>query len=162
MCRIAQAEFAADSSAPSAARHWVSGLLDRWELSSLSDMATLLTSELATNAVRHTRSAPTVTAAAADGVLEIAVADRDPNHLPGISHAQQTTQPGGRGLAIVETLAQQWGTKVLPQGKQVWFHLGIRDWSYRSACRCPSDDPDMTVLASGTQVLANAGPWDDI
>jgi anti-sigma regulatory factor (Ser/Thr protein kinase) len=161
MCRITQAEFEADSSAPSAARLWVSCLLDRWDLSALSDKATLLTSELATNAVRHTHSAPTVTAAVADGALEIAVADGDPHHLPGMSNAQQPTAPGGRGLAIVEALSEQWGTRVLPQGKQVWFRLETGDWTFRSGCRCPGEDPDVTVLASGSQALANAGPWDD-
>ena len=87
MCRLTSAAFVADGSAPSAAREWVGAVLEHWELAALLDTATLLTSEVVTNAIRHARSGPTVTASVADGCLEIGVSDGDAQHL----HQRSTT-----------------------------------------------------------------------
>ena len=100
MCRLAEAEFAADASAAKAARDWIAELLERWELGGLAETASLLTSETVTNAVRHTAGAPTVIAAVADGVIEVAVVDHDPTSAPQMSRVEDALATSGRGLAI--------------------------------------------------------------
>jgi anti-sigma regulatory factor (Ser/Thr protein kinase) len=161
MCRFATAQFEAGNSAPSAARHWVNGLLDHWELTALSDNAALITSEVVTNAVRHASSAPTLTAAVVGGFLEVGVTDSESQHLPERDLNVDSGAENGRGLNIVQALADDWGTSLLPHGKQVWFRMDVHDWPYLPACRCPEDhDPDVVELASGRLVLPNPGPWD--
>ena len=32
-------------------------------------------------------------------------------------------EEGGRGLLLVETIAERWGVDPLPSGKRVWFEL---------------------------------------
>lgn len=75
--------------------------------------AQLCLSEIATNAVKHSRSAApggqfTVRIAIAAGRLRVEVEDGGGPWLP---RPRETSQPGhrGRGLAIVRDLSDQWG-----------------------------------------------------
>jgi anti-sigma regulatory factor (Ser/Thr protein kinase) len=95
------------------------------------DTATLLTSELVTNAVLHTASgAPggTVTIVVvdvADGVL-IEVIDDGSVGTPVVKDDLITTN--GHGLYLVQQLTAQWGYLRDPAGTTVWFHLPS-DWA---------------------------------
>ncbi len=126
----------------------------------LSETANLLISELVSNAVRHARSGPAITAAMADGFLEVGVTDGQPEGVPRVLSIDHTAE-GGRGMVIVEALSADWGVSILPKGKQVWFRLEASDWTYLTACRCHGDHIEKVVLGSGREVLANPGPWDD-
>ena len=96
-----------------------------------SDAATLLTSELVTNAIQHTASgAPggTVTIVVVnvpDGVL-VEVIDDGSADTPVVRHDLLT--PNGHGLLLVQQLAAQWGYLRDPAGTTVWFHLSCH-WS---------------------------------
>ena len=162
MCRIAHANFEAGASAPSAARAWITAVLDRWETPWLIETANLLTSELVSNAVLHGQSGPVVTAAVADGFLEVGVTDGRPDAVPLVLSTDNPTAEGGRGMALVEALSAEWGTTVLPEGKQTWFRLEATDWTYLTACQCHSDNVEKVVLDSGRRILAIAGPWDEV
>ena len=91
-----------------------------------SDAATLLTSELVTNAIQHTASgAPggTVTIVIVDvarGVL-IEVIDDGSAGVPVVKGDPFT--PDGHGLYLVKQLAAQWGYLRDQAGTTVWFHL---------------------------------------
>ena len=160
MCRLAGAEFDEDDGTPAASRQWLAALLDRWELNALVETAALLVSEVVTNAMQHAGSSPRITAAVADGALEVGVTDREPSGSPRKRSADDPRAAGGRGLAIVDALAADWGTTYLPDGKQVWFRLETRDWVHATECRCHGYDLDAQVLRSGLRVRVNRGPWD--
>lgn len=149
------------SAAPAEARHWVSDLLDRWELSHLSDLATLLTSEIVTNAVRHARSVPKLTVGVADGLLEVGVTDAVGDQPPVMSDSVDPTAESGRGLAIVEDLSEGWGTNILPEGKEVWFLLDTGEWPHRSRCACIGHDLNQAMLDTGHYFSTDAEPLDD-
>jgi anti-sigma regulatory factor (Ser/Thr protein kinase) len=127
MSLFATAEFDVDALTPAAARRWVSDLLEQWELPAWRERVSLLLSELVTNAVRHAESPSVVTVALADGVLEVAVTDREPGRLPRLCPDVGPDAEGGRGLAIVEGVANEWGTSLLPDGKKVWFRLQLAE-----------------------------------
>ena len=161
MCRIAKADFEGGMGAPSAARVWMADLLDRWEVPWLSEIASLLISELVTNAIRHAKSRPVITAAIADGLLEVGVTDGRPDEVPQVFSTEDPTRDGGRGMAIVEALSTDWGMTVQPKAKHVWFRLEATEWSYLTGCQCHSDHANRVVLDSGRHVVANSGPWDN-
>jgi anti-sigma regulatory factor (Ser/Thr protein kinase) len=104
-----------------------------------SDAATLLTSELVTNAIQHTASgAPggTVTIVIIDvarGVL-IEVIDDGSASVPIVKG--DLFAPDGHGLYLVKQLAAQWGYLRDQAGTTVWFHLSTADTSAETA------DPD--------------------
>ncbi|MFI1731339.1 ATP-binding protein [Streptomyces acidicola] len=96
----------------------------------LADTARTLVSEVVTNAVRHTRT-PTIrleTAVTEDGV-RVAVYDDSPAELlpPPLLTCGGYDDEGGRGLLLVQALAQGWGvgSAYAPGqgGKHVWFEL---------------------------------------
>jgi anti-sigma regulatory factor (Ser/Thr protein kinase) len=160
MCRIDRANFGASSGAPAEARHWVTDVLTRWEVTPLAETANLLTSELVSNAVRHAQSGPTITAAVANGFLEVGVTDGRSGEVPRVGSAIEAEAVGGRGMAIVEALSVAWGVHDFAQGKQVWFRLEATDWSFLPACRCSNEHTGRVFLGSGHGVVPNPGPWD--
>ncbi len=122
------AEFtlAAKPSAPAQARDLVRGVLNSWDLGVISDNATLLCSELVTNAVRHagTRVKIDLERLPDDGV-RVSVSDRAPGGHPRVV-APGVDDEGGRGLWLVERLASSWGTTRARRGKTIWFELLAR------------------------------------
>ena len=88
--------------------------------------ASLLVSELVTNALVHGRSGATLDVGLdARGVLRVVVHDDSPVPLPAVDQQPRTSAEGGRGLLIVSLLAARWGVEPGPDGgKAVWFELG--------------------------------------
>jgi anti-sigma regulatory factor (Ser/Thr protein kinase) len=105
----------------SAARRFVAGTLADWELSELADTITLLLSELVTNAIIHAEAAPDVTVRLLRDRVHVEVADGRSRTVD----AQETseTDSTGRGLALVDALAADWGSVSVADGKVVWFDV---------------------------------------
>ncbi|MET7316255.1 MULTISPECIES: ATP-binding protein [Streptomyces] len=113
----------ADLKAVPEARRALRELLRHWRQPEESDVAELLTSELVTNALVHTDDDAILTAVVSPHKLRVEVRDftaRGP--LPRIPEAGNDT--GGRGLVLVESLADAWGVRPHGVGKSVWFELG--------------------------------------
>jgi anti-sigma regulatory factor (Ser/Thr protein kinase) len=111
-----------------AARAFLTRLLDGWGVEdSVIDDASLLASELMTNAVRHGSGVVRLQVETEEGRLHVAVHD-DLDKTPVVNHAS-VASPGGRGMWIVESIARDWGTDVDGDapGKTVWFELTILD-----------------------------------
>ena len=88
----------------------------------VAEIAELLTGEVTTNVVLHTRT-PILRMAAEviGGKLRVCVSDSDP-HLPIVREPSQKEQ-SGRGLVLVKMLSKEWGAVQRPGGKVVWFTL---------------------------------------
>ncbi|AQU66809.1 ATP-binding protein [Streptomyces niveus] len=102
--------------------------LERWGLSRLEESAVLVLSELLTNAGRHARVSPgreieTRYVRLAD-TLRIEVHDATPERPEKREPAAEDC--GGRGLVLVEALADSWGVKDRHgPGKAVWAELSL-------------------------------------
>jgi anti-sigma regulatory factor (Ser/Thr protein kinase) len=84
--------------------------------------AMLLTSELVSNAILHAHSDFAVRITIDDDdAVSVAVCNHTPELLP---IAREPTATGGRGLALIEGIAQAWGFESSPDSKRVWFRLG--------------------------------------
>ena len=88
------------------------------------EAARLVTSELATNAVRHAGGDRyTVDVDVDHGVLRVEIVDDDPT-VPVEPAAAAPDAEGGRGLWLVAALAQRWGVRPTGAGgKAVWFQM---------------------------------------
>jgi hypothetical protein len=115
--------FAKGHDAPRAARCFVIETLRQWGRDELVDDAAVIVSELATNAVVHAQSDFTVTMSSPAGGVRITV--RDASVAPPIlGDLVTTTNTSGRGVALVATLSDEWGSDLLGDGKIVWVELG--------------------------------------
>ncbi|MFF8726127.1 ATP-binding protein [Streptomyces sp. NPDC015171] len=113
----------ADLRAVPEARRELRELLRHWGKPGRSEIAELLTSELVTNALVHTDDDAVLTAVVEPGGLRVEVRDfvaRRPE--PQVPEAAEDTH--GRGLMLVQSLADSWGVRPHGVGKSVWFELG--------------------------------------
>ncbi|MBL1087576.1 ATP-binding protein [Streptomyces actinomycinicus] len=105
--------------------------LSAWGLEPLMDTAALLASEVLSNAVEHARdtehdgAAPTLrlTVSRRCGTLLVEVGDPD-EHLPCMREAADDDE-NGRGMALLQALADKWGAESVQGGKKVWFTLRV-------------------------------------
>jgi anti-sigma regulatory factor (Ser/Thr protein kinase) len=114
----------------SAARAFVARTLSAHRPGTDADTATLLTSEIVTNAIVHTKSGVeggTVTIVVIGiprGVL-VEIIDSGSAGSPVVKGDLYATD--GHGLFLVQNLAAQWGYLREPAGTTVWFHLAAAD-----------------------------------
>jgi anti-sigma regulatory factor (Ser/Thr protein kinase) len=106
--------------APSAARAALRSILPQDD-DVLATDAELVASELVTNVVRHTDGRGLLRAWRVEGGVRIEVVDDD-DRLPFVE-APAPTEPGGRGLLLVDRVATQWGVEPQPVGKRVWAEV---------------------------------------
>ncbi|MFK0020430.1 ATP-binding protein [Streptomyces sp. NPDC090798] len=112
----------ADLRAVPEARRALRELLRHWGKPEKSEIAELLTSELVTNALIHTDHDAVLTATVGPRGLRVEVRDfvgRRPRLRVPI--ADDGTH--GRGLVLVQSLADAWGVRPHGVGKSVWFEL---------------------------------------
>jgi serine/threonine-protein kinase RsbW len=96
----------------------------------------LLTSELVANAVLHGPPGGEVRVRVAEsgGVLRVEVDDGSAALPRVVPVARDGT--GGRGLVLVERLADRWGYEcTAPEGKTVWFEVRVRRHAPAPAAR---------------------------
>ena len=112
-----------DARSAAAARGFLRSVLDGHQTTHI-DAAVLMISELVTNAVRHADSQLRVMVSIADQTLRVEVSDDNPA-LPVASDPEHHAT-SGRGLRIIDGLADRWGITPKAGGKVVWFELHLR------------------------------------
>lgn len=168
MCDQARLELSPSLPAAAAARRFATARCNQWGLEALSDDAILTLSELVTNAVVHAATPITVTMSLVGEFLEVAVSDdsprapilrparidlnadiqtlldRAPQELPestspkGLHIGPAGSIAGGRGMLIVDAVADEWGVAARTSGKEVWFRLRSPAAPRLGDCKCPS------------------------
>jgi GAF domain-containing protein/anti-sigma regulatory factor (Ser/Thr protein kinase) len=123
----AERRFPGDASSAPSARRFAGDLLDAWGLTSVADTARLLLGEVITNAVQHTVGEVRVRLVHATGAGRLRVEVIDGSDRPPDLRVVTPDAESGRGLFIVETLADRWGHEIVETGgKIVWFELRTR------------------------------------
>ncbi len=113
----------ADPTAPRRARALLQDVAQEWGLDDdLHQDVAMVVTELVANAVDHARTASTVTLGLDDGDLLVTVRDGCPDGAPR-PRPVDPTAPRGRGLQMVDALAESWGVTAHADGKTVWAVL---------------------------------------
>ncbi|WP_240120738.1 MULTISPECIES: ATP-binding protein [unclassified Streptomyces] len=97
-------------------------LLRHWGRPGRSETAELLTSELVTNALVHTDRDAVLTAVVGPGTLRVEVRDFTARR-PRLRVPVPDDGTHGRGLLLVQCLADAWGVTAHGTGKVVWFEM---------------------------------------
>jgi hypothetical protein len=116
-------ELAPSHAAVPVGREFVMGCLDSWGLEGLADDASLLASEMLSNAVIHARTPIELRVHRLAGGVRIEVRDGAEYGIVTPGHSEG---PGvwGLGLRVVATVASRWGIDPVPDGKTVWAEIG--------------------------------------
>jgi len=115
------ARFEADVGTVPLAREFVRRWLHESGADHVLDEASLIVTELATNAVMHADSPYEVRLSRSNGVVRIEVSDDDagtPEPQPFSAVAES-----GRGIVIVSAISASWGIDTQPDGKVTWAEL---------------------------------------
>lgn len=123
---------------PSAARCHVTQVLEDGPLADLIDTASLLVSEVVTNAVLHAATDIELSCSIGGGSLCVEV--RDQSTVTPTPRHYDANAMTGRGLGMVELLADEWGVDSDERGKTVWFLLAGADAGPLEA-RTPTTEP---------------------
>lgn len=110
-----------DPRAARMARDFIAGQLGAWGLDELRDTTVLLVSEVVTNALRHTRGQIDIELCRLPGRVRVEVSDEASS--PPILAVTDLLAESGRGVPLMDALADRWGTAPRGDGKVVWFAL---------------------------------------
>jgi anti-sigma regulatory factor (Ser/Thr protein kinase) len=91
----------------------------------VADAVTVMTSELATNSIRHAETDFEVGIDRTPASIRVEVTDGGDGEPE--MQAPEPTAPSGRGLYIVAQLSDDWGIRPAPAGdaKTVWFTVSL-------------------------------------
>lgn len=121
-CQEATAAFEPSRTASREARRFVTRSLAQWGDVDSAEDAKLIVTELVTNSILHARSGFTVKVQRRrDRTVRLEVRDCD-TRLPRAT-LDPSDAPSGRGLALVDRIADRWGCDLLDGGKSVWAEL---------------------------------------
>ena len=160
---IQQRTLPPDPSSAMAARSFARDVLRKWREGASVDVVQLLVSELVTNAVLHAGSKVEVSVRHRGEWLRVEVTDESPV-LPG-QRDFETDAATGRGLALVDMLADDWGVEPIPDdGKVVWFEVpathadegGAEDDTPRQAPAVFDDEVVIRLLNAPVQLFPAA------
>ncbi|MCL2584136.1 MAG: ATP-binding protein [Streptosporangiales bacterium] len=118
--------LASDPRAVAEARKQACVTIAVWDVPVDTETASLLVSELVTNAVTHDGvGAVTMAIRVARGRFRVDVHDTS-SEMPDPELDTPVDAESGRGLLLVDTLADEWGFYPTPGGKAVYFSLALR------------------------------------
>jgi serine/threonine-protein kinase RsbW len=137
-----------------AVRHWLEDLLP--DCAARAD-AVLLASELCTNAIVHSRSGEaggqfSVDVDWAPALLRVVVGDQGSAKAPALpprSGATAALGESGRGLLLVDNVADRWGTASRPHRRWVWADI---DWQDRGGPLLSAPGGLQTAIASNAAI----------
>lgn len=184
MCHQVALRLPCDATSARRARDFVTAQCAEWHIDALRGDLALPISELVTNALLHAQTDVTLTATLSSGYVEVSVRDTDPRPpvlRPAradidtdirVAAARSAGFPedlrhdefhvgaagsiaAGRGLHIVDAIADEWGVSALAGGKEVWFRLLV-PVSQRRAIHCPCG-PSRVRTPGGLPYAALAG-----
>ncbi len=124
----------------------------------LEDSATLLVSELVTNAILHARTSIEVVVAATASRVYVGVNDSSAQLPARRDYGAQATT--GRGLELVDLIAARHGTDTHDDGsKTVWFELGPADDRSHDGGQATEPDPTAFDVTFRGMPLRLARAW---
>ncbi len=138
--RSASVRLAGDPRAAKAGRGFLREVLQEWSIDGApAETAELCLSELVTNAVIHAGTSSELTITLAGAALTVVVSDLggsagpDEVAAPHLSDDDDPLRVFGRGLVLVDALADSWGSEADVTGTTSWFTVEL-DEERSAAC----------------------------
>jgi len=114
-------ELPAEAVSARRARHWVTDRIGEYGLEPLWDAVELLTAEVVTNGLLHAGTRLTLSVRRQGAGVQVEVQDGSP--VPPHRQHFSRTATTGRGIGLLDDLADEWGWRAEDGGKTVWFRV---------------------------------------
>jgi anti-sigma regulatory factor (Ser/Thr protein kinase) len=111
------------NSSPQLARAFLSTTMHTWQLDGFGDITELLVTELVANVVTHVGAPMTIRVRRSPGRVRVEIDDPSPQ-VPVLRHPNPADEHG-RGMLLVDQLANDWGVDLQADEKTVWFELDV-------------------------------------
>jgi anti-sigma regulatory factor (Ser/Thr protein kinase) len=108
---------------PQLARAFLRAALETWKLDGFGAVTELLATELVANVVTHVGTPMTLRVCRGPSRMRVEIDDPSPE-MPVVRHPD-TADEHGRGVLLVDRLANAWGVDARADGKTVWFELDV-------------------------------------
>jgi DNA-binding NarL/FixJ family response regulator len=129
--QVREATLVASTTTPVEARRLVRTAISAWGCDDVLDAVSLCTSEIVTNAAQHAGGEVRVAVELLPSSIRVSTTDTEPT-LP-VAQPALATDDFGRGLRVVDRLADRWGIEPRADGKLVWFEVALPDVDPRRA-----------------------------
>ncbi|WNB85334.1 ATP-binding protein [Cellulomonas sp. ATA003] len=121
-------QLPAQRSSARLARHWVIHVTAAAGVTGAQNqIVELLTAEVVANAAVHGPADGTIRVRAWSDATHVYVSVRDDSVTTPVVRHPEPSDLNGRGVALVQALASDWGVEAGPNGKTVWFSLELED-----------------------------------
>ncbi|SEC33378.1 ATP-binding protein [Streptomyces melanosporofaciens] len=117
--------FAAEPPQLADLRRAVKAELVGWGMSALTEEAQLITTELASNVIKHVGQGTAATLVLDAGTDQLRLELHDNSHKEPQSFHPTCEEESGRGLQLLAALSAAWGTTRTVAGKAVWCELPL-------------------------------------
>jgi anti-sigma regulatory factor (Ser/Thr protein kinase) len=132
LCAERQVVLASQAGSVGEAREFTRAALQTWRIGTLADAATIVVSELVTNAILHgscndaDEPALVLLALRRTGDMVTIITTDGNTRPPELAVPADPSAENGRGLGVVNALADQWGWTILSvTAKAVWATLRL-------------------------------------
>jgi len=110
------------------ARHWVIRVIASSGVTGAQNQVVeLLTAEVVANAAVHGPAEGSIRVRAWTDATHVYVTVSDESSTSPVVRHPEPSDVSGRGVALVQALADDWGVEAGPDGKTVWFSLELED-----------------------------------
>ena len=108
---------------PQLARAFLRSTLETWKLDGFGDVTELLVTELVANVVTHVGTPMTLRVQRGPSTMRVEIEDPS-TEVPVVRHPDPADEHG-RGVLLVDELADAWGVEPRADGKTVWFEIDV-------------------------------------
>jgi anti-sigma regulatory factor (Ser/Thr protein kinase) len=118
-----ETQLPSNVSSPQLARAFLRSALETWKLDGFGAVTELLATELVANVVTHVGAPMTIRIQRTSSVMRVEIEDPS-TEIPVVRHPD-AAEEHGRGVLLVDQLANAWGVEPRTDGKTVWFELDV-------------------------------------
>ena len=118
-----ETQLPSSMSSPQLARAFLRATLETWKLDGFGQLTELLATELVANVVTHVGAPMTLRVHRGPSTMRVEIDDPSPA-VPVVRHPGDSDEHG-RGVLLIDRLANSWGVEPRDDGKTVWFELDV-------------------------------------
>ena len=118
-----ETQLPSSTNSPQLARAFLRSTLETWKLDGFGDVTELLVTELVANVVTHVGAPMTLRVQRSPSTMRVEIDDPS-TEVPVVRHPDPAEEHG-RGVLLVDQLANAWGVDPRGDGKTVWFEIDV-------------------------------------